>query len=89
MEIHKLIMNYLNLIDEGLEKKKDPWELAVELEDFVDEQLYEQLKKENPQLLSLMADDIYNITEPMEPGMDSEKFLSELKRFKQKVEANK
>ncbi|GMC00403.1 hypothetical protein P7H24_13285 [Enterococcus thailandicus] len=89
MEIHKLIMSYLNLIDEGLEKKKDPWELAIELEDFVDEQLYDQLKKENPQLLSLMADDIYNITEPLEPGMDSEKFLSELKLFKQKIEANR
>ncbi|MDK4351675.1 hypothetical protein M4I17_04535 [Enterococcus thailandicus] len=89
MEIHKLIMSYLNLIDEGLEKKKDPWELAIELEDFVDEQLYDQLKKENPQLLSLMADDIYNITEPLEPGMDSEKFLSELKLFKQKIGANR
>lgn len=89
MEIHKLIMSYLNLIDEGLEKKKDPWELAIELEDFVDEQLYDELKKENPQLLSLMADDIYNITEPLEPGMDSEKFLSELKLFKQKIEANR
>lgn len=89
MDIDRIVERYLNLIDDGLNKGKKHWDLAVELEDFVDESLYSFLEKENPKLLSLMADDIYDITEPLEPEIDSEKFLSELKLFKQKIEANR
>lgn len=85
METNKIITDYLNLIDNGLNKKLNPWKLVIQLEDFVDEKMYLFLEKNNPQLLSLMADDIYDITEPMEPEADPADFFSHLVEFKQKI----
>ncbi|MGO3652063.1 hypothetical protein [Vagococcus sp.] len=88
MEINIIIDNYLNLLDKRLNEDTNPWDLSVELEDFVSPEMYDFLKEANPTLLSLMADDIFDITESLEPGMDGKGFYKKLALFKDKFLTN-
>lgn len=85
MEVNKIVDDYILLLDKRLDKDVDPWDLSVELEDFVSTEMYDFLKDNRPDILELLADDIYDITEPMEPGMDAEEFYNDLTLFKKKV----
>lgn len=85
MDTEKLIKDYVKLIDDGLSLVYDPWELVIKLEDFLDEEQAVSLKKNNPLVAQLMIDDIYEITEPMEPDMSPDEFYLQLKDFKNKL----
>lgn len=85
MDIEKLIKDYIKLIDDGLSQVYDPWELVVKLEDFLNEEQAVSLKKNNPLIAQLMIDDIYEITEQMEPDMSPDEFYLHLKDFKKKI----
>lgn len=85
MEVNKIVDDYLKLLDKRLDTTVEPWDLSVELEDFTSAEMYDFLRETNPKLLQLIADDIYDITEPMEPAMDGDEFYKNLETFKEKV----
>lgn len=86
MDSVELAYKNIQIIENGLSGKVSPIDLVNQLEDFIDSpEMYDELYEVNPKLGALIADDIFDITEPMEPGMDTSDFFLKLKEHKEKI----
>jgi hypothetical protein len=85
MEDEKLMIdNFFEYLLKGQLDNKDPFDFSIELEEYLVEN-YEAMYLENPYLTNLANEEIPDITETMEPGMDAINFYRQLDVVYQKL----
>jgi hypothetical protein len=79
-----MIDNFFAFLSDGLSRKINPFEFSLDLEKYLVDN-YELMYQENPNLTVIANDEIPDITEQMEPGMDPTNFYKQLNAVKQKL----
>lgn len=79
-----MIDKFFEYLDQGLSGQIEPFKFSIDLESYLVDN-YDVMYLENGPLAFKAADEIPDITEQMEPGMDPAKFLNELRAIKEEL----
>lgn len=77
-----MIRKLLEIIDKTILSEIDAFDSSIILEKFICDN-YDEIALENENIAIFANDDIVDIVEQMEPGMNPTKYLDELKEVKE------
>lgn len=74
------IDKFMKFFNRGLNGSPEYFQFSKDLEDYVVDH-YDAIHAENPKFADYIGDNISDVTEPMEPGMDPTDFYRKLRKI--------
>lgn len=80
-----MIKELINLLDkENFNDKNEPYYFSIEIEEYLNKHM-KSMMKENAELAYFLEDELLKICEPMEPGMNGNDFLEDIKKIREQA----
>ena len=78
-----MIKNLLNLLDKkNFKDKNEPYYFSIEIEEYLNKHM-KSMMNEDVELAYFLEDELLKICEPMEPGMNGNEFLEDIKKIRE------